>query len=291
MQTQRSLTFVTIACAITACVALWGPGLVQGQPAERTAVGELQRARALLGQQTSIVAQLVETVTMFDRTVKADGRYIQTNDRRIRLELKLRVGNTTGSLLEVCDGEILWVRQDIGKDPYITRRNVKQILEAAERTGAIPQNVLVADLGLGGLPSLLASIERSFDFDGMKDDTLRDRPVVTVQGHWNEAMNINLRGSSPNNPFPTYIPDIVRVTVDRETGFPHRIMYLKKVPDRDTLKPMLTLDFLDVKLGQPIDPSEFTFVVPERVQPHEETQVYINMLQAPPAPPANPAGS
>jgi hypothetical protein len=291
MQTQRSLTFATIGCAITACAALWGPALVLGQPAERTAVGELQRARALLGQQTSIVAQLVETVTMFDRTVKADGRYIQTNDRRIRLELKLRVGNTTGSLLEVCDGEILWVRQDIGKDPYITRRNVKQILEAAERTGAIPQNVLVADLGLGGLPSLLASIERSFDFDGLKDDTLRDRPVVTVQGHWNEAMNINLRGSSSNNPFPAYIPDIVRVTVDRETGFPHRIMYLKKVPDRDTLKPMLTLDFLDVKLGQPIDPSEFTFVVPERVQPHEETQVYINMLKAPPAPPATPAGS
>lgn len=289
MQTRRILTFAASACLAIVCELSPGLSSLTAYAEDRDPIGQMRRARDLLGKHTTISAQLVETVVMFDRSVKMDGRYLQTADHRLRFEVKLRVGGTVGSLVEVCDGEILWSRQDIGKEQQVTRRNVKQILEAAQKAGNIPQNVLAADLGLGGLPSLLATIEQSFDFDGLKDDTLRDRPVVTIQGQWNAAMAANLRGQLPEGQLPPYVPDVIRITLDRETGFPHRIMYLKKVPERDTLRPLLTLDFLDVKLGEPIDPSEFTFVVPERIQPVELTERYLQKIQQPP--PTPPAGS
>lgn len=292
MPTRRILTFAATAILAFVCELSSGFCSLPAVAQDRDPIGEMRRARDLLGKHATISAQLVETVVMFDRSVKMDGRYLQTADHRLRFEVKLRVGGTVGSLVEVCDGEILWSRQDIGKEQQVTRRNVKQILEAAQKAGNIPQNVLAADLGLGGLPSLLATIEQSFDFDGLKDDTLRDRPVVIIQGQWNAAMAANLRGQLPEGQLPPYVPDIIRITLDRETGFPHRIMYLKKVPERDTLRPLLTLDFLDVKLGEPIDPSEFTFVVPERIQPVELTERYLQKIQQPPAaPPTPPAGS
>lgn len=286
MQTQRILTFVATALITTACGFPSIPATLSAHAEDRDPIGQMRKARDLLGKHPSISAQLVETVVMFDRSVKMDGRYLQMSDHRLRFEVKLRVGGTVGSLVEVCDGEILWSRQDIGKEQQVTRRNVKQILEAAQKAGNIPENILAADLGLGGLPSLLATIEQSFDFDGLKDDTLRERPIVIIQGQWKAHMAANLRGQLPEGQFPPYVPDIVRVSLDRETQFPLRIMYLKKVPERDTLRPLLTLDFLDVKLGEPIDPKEFTFVVPERVQPVELTERYLQRIQQPPTAPA-----
>jgi hypothetical protein len=247
---------------------------------ERTPVGDLQRARALVVGHPSISARMEQTISMFDRHVRAEGRYLQAPDRRVRMELNLKVGSTTGTLLEICDGEILWTRQDIDQQPQISRRNVTQILEAARKAGNVPENMLIADLGLGGMGSILGALERSFEFKGMKDDTLRDRPVTIIQGEWSAFMQTNLRGADPNGPIPPYIPDVVRVTLDRENGVPLRLMYLKKVPDRDVLRPLLTLDFLDVKIGQALDPAEFQFTVPERVQPSELTQLYIQRLQA-----------
>lgn len=251
---------------------------------ERTPVGDLQRARGLVVGHPSISAKMVQTISMFDRHVRAEGRYLQAPDRRVRMELNLKVGSTTGTLLEVCDGEILWTRQDIDQQPQISRRNVTQILEAARKAGNVPENMLIADLGLGGMGSILGALERSFEFNGMKDDTLRERPVTIIQGEWSPFMQTNLRGADPNSPIPPYIPDVVRVTLDRENGVPLRLMYLKKVPDRDVLKPFLTLDFLDVKIGATLDPAEFQFTVPERVQPSELTQLYIQRLQPAGAP-------
>jgi hypothetical protein len=301
MHSQPKLTFAGTLLAAMLCVV--GPtefgvrvacAQPPGDPAfkaapappegQRTPVSDLQRARTLVAGHASISARLVQTISMFDRHVRAEGRYLQAPGRRVRMELNLKVGSTNGTLLEVCDGEILWSRQDIDQQPQISRRNVTQILEAARAAGTVPENMLIADLGLGGLGSLLGALERSFEFSGMKDDTLRERPVTIIQGEWSTFMQTNLRGADPNSPFPPYIPDVVRVTLDRENGVPLRLMYLKKVPGRDVLKPFLTLDFHDVKLGETIDPAEFQFTVPERVQPSELTQLYIQRLQ-PAAPP------
>ena len=309
MKTHPIFTFVITLCLIAGCgvvyAATWPFGLVPqtllGQnpdpAAARSAESELRRARSSLSQASSLSARLVETISLFDRNVRAEGRYLQSSNRRIRLELKLKLGQTSGSLLEVCDGEILWSKQDVGPDTTITRRNVNQILDAARQSGAVPENMLIADLGLGGLPALLASIERSFDFTGLKSDRLRDRPVVILQGQWKPPVVATLNPGGDPNQLPPYIPDLIRIYLDEETGFPLRIMYLKKIPDRDTLRSLLTLDFLDPQVGQELPSQEFVFVPPSQPQPIELTHQYLQQLRpanagpSPAAPPGGPAAA
>jgi hypothetical protein len=76
------------------------------------------------------------------------------------------------------------------------------------------------------------------------------------------------------------LPDSVRLSIDRETGVPLRIVYLKKMPGRDVSRSMLTLDLLDVELDQPINSSEFNYEPPGDVSPIEQTKLFVDMLTA-----------
>ena len=269
---------------------------------KQRAAAELKRARQQVLKYSSVSANIVETVSIYDRGYKAEGRYVQTalksNDWHMRLQLMVKIGESTGSLLEVCDGEVLWTRTEIDfgkkkerkdrKDTILTRRNVSEIMGAARRAvDEKNQSVLIASLGLGGLPALIAAIEQDMNFTGIKEDTLRQRPVQAIQGSWTEAFASKLRpqagqpGQAPSGLLPAYVPDSVRIYLDRETGFPHRILYLKKVPGRDVQRPMLTLDFLDVVLNEPINKSEFEYEPPAGVTPVEQTKAFVDMLVPP----------
>lgn len=278
-----------------------------GPPAEsdgkRSPAAEIKQAREQLLKVKSISAKVTEKVDVLDKSFKAEGRYLQMglqeNDWKMRLELAVKIGGSNGSLLEVCDGELLWMRSDIDigrkkdkkegskKDPrdtWITRRNVTKILNAAKK---LPdksyETGLITSLGLGGMPALLASLEQTMKFTGVKEITLRDRPMTVVEGSWSDAIAQKLRGTAaPGQPAPTLLPasapDSVRIYIDRATGFPHRIMYLKKIAGRDVQKPMLTLDFLDVEINQPINKDEFDYVPPKDITPTELTQSFLDQL-------------
>lgn len=255
----------------------------------------LRDAIEQLSQQSSISARMLESVMVLGRGFKAEGRYLQGNirntDRLLRVELKFKAGGAEGSLLEVCDGDILWTRRDVGKDTEVTRRNVAEILAAA-KTNNVPVRILDTDLGFGGLPELLVSLDQAMVFTAIKKDSLRQRPVVVIQGGWNENLANNLRGSTnPQDPLPTWMPDLARLYLDAETGFPHRILYLKRVPGRDTLKPMLTLEFLDVQVGEPLDRAEFEFRPPTGVDPRDITMEYIKRFTRPETPAGAAAGA
>jgi hypothetical protein len=223
----------------------------------------------------------------------------------MRLELVVKFGESEGSLLEVCDGEVLWTRTEIDfgkkrdrkdkKETTLTRRNVAEIMNAARKLGDVKnETALIASFGLGGLPALIAAIEQDMKFTGLKDDTLRDRPVHVIQGTWSDAFALKLRGQpgrAASSLLPAFVPDAVRIYVDRETGFPHRILYVKKIPGREVFRPMLTLDFLDVALNEPINNSEFDYEPPKGVTPIEQTKAFVDML-APPddkTPPGGPS--
>lgn len=270
-------------------------------PEQLAARAEWKRARDLLSRHTSVQARLVETVNILNRSFKAEGRYLQgnigANDQRLRLELTLKIARSQGSILEICDGDVLWSRYDIGdkenkkerKEPMITRRNVTQILDAARRKGENADNKLVADLSRGGLPALLASLERFMEFHSVKSGTFRDRPVNVVHGTWAANFLAMMKDKSqPENSglLPSFVPDRVEVFLDTQTGFPLRIEYFKRQGTGDVFRPQLTLDFLDVVLDQPLDKSEFVFIPPDRQQPVEVTPSYLSQLVPPDVPAA-----
>jgi hypothetical protein len=266
---------------------------------QRTPKGELDRARRKLLKVSSVAATIVETVTLAERSFKAEGRYLQTGlkpgDWRLRLELAVKIGDTEGSLLEVCDGGVLWTRTEIDfskkkdrkdrKETTVTRRDVGQIMSAARKsTDEKMQSELIASLGLGGLPALIAAVEKDMKFTPIvREETLRDRPVYVVQGSWTDEFTSKMRdqsGRGAQSLFLALLPDSLRLSIDRETGVPLRILYLKKVPGREVSRPMLTLDLLDVELDQPINNSEFNYEPPADVTPVEQTKMFVDMLTA-----------
>ncbi|MGE5192591.1 MAG: hypothetical protein ACM3U2_08825 [Deltaproteobacteria bacterium] len=273
-----------------------------------TPAAELKRAREQLLKASSVSATVVETITLFDKSFKAEGKYLQQtsprpNEWNMRLELVVKIGESGGSLLEVCDGEVLWTRTEIDfgkkrergkkKETTLTRRNVAEIMSAARRLGD-PQSetALIATFGLGGLPALIAAIEQDMKFSPeMKEETLRDRPVVVISGTWTETIASQFRGAGGQGApslLPAFVPDSVRLYVDRETGFPHRILYLKKLPGRNVQRPLLTLDFLDVALNEPINNREFDYEPPAGVPVVEQTKAFVDRLTG--SETKNPAG-
>lgn len=261
-----------------------------GQPAPgaTNSLKELERAMAAAGQYSSVQARVIETVQLPERSIKAEGRYLQSHiaakDYRMRLELKLKVGSQTGSLLEVCDGQILWTRRDLGNQPEITRRNVQEILKAAERSAPIPHTVLLSNMGLGGLSALLGSMHLSMIFQGIKTDELRDRPVFVIQGSWKEEYLAmwqkvlqNQEKAYPDG-LPSFVPDLVWLSIDQETGFPLRIQYRKRIPGRSVSQPIVTLDYLDVVLNEPLSAQEFEFKPPDRSTPLDRTEEFIKQF-------------
>src|SRR5262249_9029674 len=147
------------------------------------------------------------------------------------------------------------------KEQTLTRRNIAEIMSAARRLGdPKTETALIASSGLGGLPALIAAIEQDMKFSpNVTEETLRDRPVVVISGAWTDAYIAKLRGPVAQGApslLPAFVPDSVRISIDRETGVPLQVVYSKKLPGRKVSRPLLTLDILDVALNEPINSNE-----------------------------------
>lgn len=328
--TFAAITFLSCGYALAQPPASAPPVSPAAATAQQLqAVQEIETARQKLLSHSSISANLVETISLYPRSLRGTGRYVQGslnahNDGwHLRSELKIRIGGMEGQMLEVCDGNILWQRTVIqpvpGKKPIrnlksedpaaksepkleptiaVNRRNVTQILAAARKRKEIPLNLLQAELALGGIPALLVSFQQAIAFDTLTTEKLNNRDVIVLGGTWNEAQlmrwNNNQKVDLGKISFPAFIPERVELVLDKETGFPQRIVYFKKIPDRKVSAPLLTLEFTDVRVNEPLDKSEFVFVPPDQTPVDDLTQMYLSKLAPSPAgfgggpPPGNP---
>lgn len=248
-------------------------------PESPEAKAALDQARQRLLSYPSIHAKLVETVALANRRFTINGSYLQGGggDLRLRLEFDVKLGDTEGSILEVCDGQVLWTRHQIGTDVRISRRDVRQILQAAADNG-LPDNLITVELGFGGLPGLFASIEKSMQFDQYKEDTADGRKLIVIEGGWRPNMLKIWQGTRPDQPLPDYVPSRIRVYLDGESLFPRRILYLGRDPENH-LRPKVSLDFSEIETGNPIPAAKFKFVPPDGVFPEDLTPQFLEQIK------------
>jgi hypothetical protein len=267
------------------------PGEASGSP---EAVGLLRNARDRLYGYRSVRARLTELAQFGERRFTAEGRYVAGPFPTLRLEFEVRLGDTVGSLLEVCDGQVLRTRKEVRKaapagapapptpQVQVTRKDVQQILNATRRGDTPPEAVLSAELGIGGLPALLASLERTTDFDVQRKDEHQGRSYVVIQGQWKPDYLEKLKAQlgAAVQTAAMFVPDQVRVYFDQETMFPTRILYLKQASATPrTFRPMLTLEFTDVVLNEEVNPEEFRFPL-RGIDEVDETSDYLRMIEA-----------
>ena len=254
----------------------------------------LGQARASIAGYRTLKAVMAETIDFGPaRRFKADGTYLQGTGNKVRVDLDVEVGKNKGHLLQVSDGDVLYTIYETGSEPKVTRRDVKLILGAAKEAEA--KATWQAELGLGGLPSLLAAVEGSIDFKPTMTTTIEGRKFFVLEGGWKPALRQQFEAqlqqspSPPNGPkqLPGHVPELVRVYLDAETLFPYRVRYLKEssAPGAEP-RPLLTLDFRDIVVNASIDPEVFRYTAPEGAQVADITKAHLDQLQGRGAQPA-----
>ncbi len=250
----------------------------------------MKKARNRLMSYESIRANIKESVVFGDRQFQATGSYLQGTELRLRLEFTVTINKRMkGTLFQVCDGDILWTHLKIGNKEQVTRRVVRDILKAAAADGKLSENILVAQLGLGGLPALLASLEQNMVLNKIKEEKIEGISFYVVQGRWNDSflklwekpalgVEDKRKNKSKTSPLPSRVPDRVRIYLEKKTLFPQRILYLKKHPDKPSYKQMVLLDFQNVKFNTQVNNEDFRFIPPDGVQQDDDTKRYIDRL-------------
>lgn len=253
----------------------------------RSPAAVLKTSRDKLLTFRSIKAKILQTVAIGTRRFKAEGTYIQGSNLRLRLEFTVKSGELTGTLLEVCDGQVLWNRYTVGGTSRITRRDVRQILDAARSAPQSPENVLISELGLGGLPALMASVEQSMKFRTVREEEIDGQKFVVLEGGWGQKFMDEWKRSNPKSPdrLSDHIPDSLRLYLDSSTLLPRRFLFLKRNPDTKQTKPMVTVDFIDLVLNAPISEDEFYFIPPDGVPQEDITRFVVEQIKG-----SQPAG-
>jgi len=291
------------------------PQAAEAPDSNPDALALVRAARERLLKWQSIQANVVQTVDVGDRRFKASGRFMAGEFPRLRLEYELTVGNTIGKLLEVCDGQVLHVERRIeevaphqakveradeetesrdSEKPVIeaTRRDVQRILRATSDADGVAVPMHAADIGLGGLSALLASLERTMIFDSIREEEHDGQKFRVVQGVWKPTyladLQTKLGGMAPQ--LAVFLPERVRIYFEAESLFPVRILYLKLASqERRSYRAMLSLEFHDVEFDVMLPADAFTYRVPTGVQQKDDTDDFIQLLKASQGQAAQPA--
>jgi hypothetical protein len=255
------------------------PGL--GAPpseAEKLLDEAIEKIKALKQFRTDI-RQLVE---MLGYKFTADGQYAVAPDYRMLFELKVQLTNTSGTLIEVCDGREHWRSRRILDTRELIRLDMRKIREVLDKPefGEDVRGQLVQFLGFSGIVPLLRSLRDSQKFETYEEDTIGEVPVYQLQGRWREeAINqVTFRGQQLSLAnLPGYIPDKCTVWIGRDDGWPHRVRLesSKKVQGSTTV---VTLEFLNPELDAELSEEIFFFQPPADVSPIDQTDVLYEQL-------------
>lgn len=322
----RSLVAVGPALLTLAAVALaQGPGsqLPPGAGAPGTAPAQAKAAEPQeppteaerliddaikkLASVKSVSADLVQSVDMLKQKFDVKGRYLRAPSSRIYLKLSISgLPDSSGTMLQVCDGDILWEYQQVLDNQVYRKLSVKPIFERlnAPEIDAKTRDQVMTQMGFAGPEALLVGLRRTIKFDQKEQGELDKKPVWILRGSWrnrNGLVGPDQRPLPPAGPLPAYVPSIATLYLDKETGWPLKIALIGKVPtvllDTRRIGPdgrpigrlgsiekvepsSITYTYSNVQINPtpPIRPEEFAFQAPPNAQVDDSTEAIIKML-------------
>ena len=248
----------------------------------------------------NLQCRIQQTITLSGQRYLAAGTYQQSSGNRMRLEYSIypvRQLNAddkstlqttdqsedttklkpTGNLTQVSDGSVLWTYWVNGKDKSLTRRNLQEIQEAAAEVPNKDGLLNLQSLGVGGLKALMANLQNGMEFGTVTEQNAGEVTFLVLAGRWDENTRTKIFKVPAESAavLPVYIPDYVRVFVESRTMLPWRIQYLKKHPNAQVKKvrPIMTIDFRDIKPVETPDAAAFVFERPELKEGEELDEV------------------
>jgi hypothetical protein len=274
-------------------------GLADDSPGNRTVAAAARSMQA----ESALSADLRCRIDAFGHELAGQGSYQQLGqgpEKLLKLELKVRVADQLVTRQEICGPAFYYVRRQSPLAPAsLGRVNLRQIRLAIAR-GPEP---LAANPGetwilLGGLPKLLASLGRNFEFTEPRPDELhfpsagggqlQRLPVVVARGRWRKERLRELRRLEKSaSTGAEQLPDEVEIVLSREDQtpplFPYRITYFQEHGEAgqgragESLRPLLTLELYNVHRKGDLDPRQFDYQ-PGDQEVADLTQSYLQRL-------------
>lgn len=266
----------------------------------------LNQARTKLEGLESLKCDLHQTALIAGMKLQASGSYVEAAGDKVRLELNIyamtpmkvedskspslddaapefKEADNRGTLLQVCDGTVVHTSWKNGDKQTLFRRNLRDIQASVAGVEKYDAQSVAMDLGVGGLRGLIARLQKNMLFVPVKMEKNGERDTYEVTGRWNDRVRkeiFNLPEGTVVDSRP-FVPEYVRIYIDRETMLIRRIQFWKRSIDQTQklARPLLTLDLKNLKLNEQVDPQNFSFTPPENAAEEDQTEAIIQAIK------------
>jgi hypothetical protein len=251
------------------------PRVPADNSASNQATAILDRAITVLADAKSLSARMRHRIHLFEHELIGTGLYEQQgqgSERRVRMELKIQLGDKLASQLQVVDDRHLWTYQDTLTGPLITQLDLKRVANTEMK--AYGQSTLSnGNFAIAGLPKLLRGLRDNFMFTKVEGGYLGASAVWALEGNWRRDRLSSLFPDQQTNyavgdvfdfEKKPQLPERVIVFVTQETMLPQRIEYHRRsdsmADDKNSgFAPVVTLEFFHIRFNEPIDLTQFIY--------------------------------
>jgi outer membrane lipoprotein-sorting protein len=206
------------------------PSLTPAEPAKpseaEVVIDEaIEKIKAL----KAVSADVTQTVKMLGQQFRLSGKYIKAEPHRVHMSLTLSgLGDTTGTMLQICDGKTLWDYSKILDAQSCQRLEITGILKAIADPDcdATLRESIVTRMNLAGPETLLTGLRKTVEFNAKSETALDGKPVWELVGTWKDRESLTATGQPPippTAPLPPYVPSLVYVWIGKEDGWPYKV--------------------------------------------------------------------
>jgi len=255
-----------------------------------------------LGTLKSVSADLLQKVEMLDQKFELKGRYLKAPEKRAYLRLAVTgLADAEGTLLQVCDGQVLWEYKKILEGQSYSKIEVGKILEllkSPDLDAAIRDRV-GSQLGFSGPEELLVGLRASVKFDQKESGTLDGHDVWVFRGEWrnrNAILGPRQSQVAATTAIPAYYPSLVVLYVDKENGWPYKLTLVGRKPSvlldksksagearrqasQEVQPTRIELIYSNVVINPSLKIDEFAFQPPPGAQVDDQTAPIVQFLE------------
>jgi hypothetical protein len=232
------------------------PGPPPAPAADAAAVAALDRALALLAPDRLrwLEVALWQRITAQGVACEAEGRYLAAPGRRFRLDLKIGPGGRAGALQVISDGTDLWQATKIGTGAWreYKRYRLDDVQQALDDPATAPavRDEFLRDQNCAGVLTLLPALRERMTWFRQERVRRDGRLLLKLSATWTPAEAEAL--VPPGTPWPDDLPRQVRLYLDPDTFWPHRLEWWGPDPDRPDDSLLIQMEFRDPVLNRPL---------------------------------------
>lgn len=248
----------------------------------------LIEAIVAIERRAQISAEVQQQAHVGELTIIGSGDYYQQGrgeQRKIKWELRNELGGERAGLEQLVDDRFLWIDQRLPSKRTVERVDLWELRrqfkgKESEFQNIVPgqATVLSGAPNFGGLPMLLESLSRNFDFAAPRLFRYGSEEVYALHGVWKPAKLRELLRSPMTEisdetevEIPPRMPFDVLLLLGSRDYFPFMIEYRSATDPivaaidtpnflfQESQRPLMRLKLSRVSFTTPIDPDKFVF--------------------------------